>query len=126
MSNISVYMLCSHPDEVIAIEEAKNVFRKDYTELKIQANLLTSFEQNKPITIFDGEKKLIVEYALMLQQLDRAQSEYNLEAQGAEYIVYLPDSEVTKILNKKNLYILPFGKHYGTTKRTRKSYEISI
>lgn len=126
MSNISIYMLCSTPEEIVTPEETTSLFRKDYTELKIHANLLTSFEENKPISILDKNKTVVVKYALMLRQVSQSQNDFNLDTQGTEYIIYLPDSEITKLLNQKNLFILPFGKNYGVAKRVRKSYEINI
>ena len=97
--------------------------------------MLTTFEYNKPITILGSNRNLLIPYALLVQEEQSTTSLENDQfAQEAlthkQFVVYLPDKEIPKILDQKKLVILPYGKNYQLKKKRSvsrgRSYEISI
>ena len=127
MSNISMYMFMSSSPDQFELKNEPDLFREGYSELKIQGNLLTSFEENKPISILTRDKRVLVKYALLLKSVNSSSSDLNFgNNEDNQFIVYIPDTEITKLLNQKKLLLLPFGKTYGAPLKLRRSYEISI
>ena len=134
MSNVSIFMMSSESEQVI--EEKINSFQKreGYSEIRISAQMLTRFETNKPISILSNNKQLLIPYALLLDKdffsVEEEDQFDPITAKQDKYIIYLPNKDIPKILDKKKLVILPYGKNYKFKQQRvfkgKRSYEISI
>jgi hypothetical protein len=128
ISNIIVYLLSATPPEVqYQLEESIFQPRKDYIDLKIQANLNTSFIENKPISIISKNQKLFIPFAILRKQIIKGpQSDFSSSQSTNEFIVHIPKTKVQRLINMSNLDIIPYGIKIDLNKNIRASYEISI
>ncbi|MBT4793358.1 MAG: hypothetical protein HON90_17435 [Halobacteriovoraceae bacterium] len=131
ISNLSIYLLSSSGEvNPSSAPEDFSFEKKGYIELKIRANLLTSFELNKAISILNHKNELIVPYAQLREKLKKEQLEaLSPNPTTSEYIIYLPQKYISQVLQMKKKKILPYGVSYKKphhTKKQRSHYEITL
>lgn len=128
MSNFCVYILSqSHNVSEEQITE-QSYLRKDYTELKLYGDLMTSFTYLRPITILSKSKRTLVKYALLLQHFSEQNSQLDFQQhlKQTSYLIYLPNKDLSKVLGKKNLIFIPYRKNDLSTPLKKKSYEVLL
>lgn len=125
-SNVVVYLISSEPVEIpITVEEVTQT-RKGYIDISIQANLLTSFARNKPVSLISSDKSIYIPYALLTNEYAIPQDQTLMgESSKKKYGLYLPKKHLPTLLKGHILNIVPF-ENYNLTKVGRPSYEISI
>ena len=127
MSNISIYMLASGPNEELPEVSVSSYERAGYSEFRISAKNLTPFSHQRPITILDINKNIVIAYALLLEEVSESKvDDFSQKKETNEYIIYLPETEISKLINKNNLLILPYGKNYKSVRKRRNTYETII
>ena len=96
--------------------------------LRIEAQLKTRFEINKPISLFDAKNNQFYNRAILWEELKHENFEDNINAnRKSNYIILVPDNDVIKIINFKNIIIYPFLKnnpHLPKASNQGASYEI--
>ncbi len=105
------------------------IYRKDYVEIKVSAKLIVAYQENKEISIYDQYNKRIVPFAILVGKEAQGEQGQLLGAELThnEYIISVHMDYVDKIIQSKNLKLLPFKTNLkSTTKTTKDTHEITI
>ena len=126
-SNISVYLLSSAYIEEDHVIVPSIVERKDYIEMRVRANLLTSFSPNKPVTLISKSKHIYIPFAILTGEVNtpQEQGEFSNSPSVETYSIYLPEKYLPLLISNPLLSIIPYAKN-NISKAKRRIYEISI
>jgi hypothetical protein len=127
-SNISVYLLTSPSleNDLHAMPNPTFQIRKGYTEMRIRANLLTSYSHNKPISLISKNKSIYIPYGILTGvDTPTVPSEFSDPTSIGTYTVYLNKKFIPLLISNPTLNIIPYAEH-NITKAKRRNFEISI
>lgn len=127
-SHISAYLLyLPSSDNDVDLTKYSPITRHDHTEISISAALKTSFAIDKAITILSKDKKLLIPHAFLIErQTEENDLDFSTKTNNESYLVSIPTKLIEKIINRKGLIILPFGRYKFTSKKKRMNYEIVL
>lgn len=129
ISNLLIYLLADGNEGTIEYPQTDVILeRPDYKVFKVKAELQTKFEPNTPISIINKAKNLYIPHAILIEKGQQRPSEIDEDFEQKttnEFTIYIHKDFIPKLIEKKNLIILPhINKNLITKKRS--SYEISF
>lgn len=126
-SQICAYLFYgTSSNETQALQDDRIKPRKNYTEISIDADLKTSFEFNKPVTLISKQRKVIIPHAFLVSKVPQEDNSLSSLAKTTrKYVLSLPLKFVNKLLNQREIIILPYAQ-YKFSNQKRFSYEISF
>lgn len=123
LSNSSTYMLSSNsPIPVQKKLNTNKIERVDYITMRIQAELKTEFNTQKPVILVDKGHQTIIKNVFLLNQ-ENKEDEF-LESK-THYIVEIPNEKYALVSRMKKIEILPFNIEIKR-KNKRKNYEVTF
>lgn len=129
ISNILVYLLIGTQNEKRAIPNDQGMTRQDYVEVVLKGKLFTSFSELKEISLISSDNKIIIPFAVLLEQNGQELSSYESMdeiSHTTSYSIYLHKKYLNPNILQKQFKIFPFGTKLKVAQKTkqRRNYEI--
>jgi hypothetical protein len=132
ISNILIFLIFSQ-DGSAPTEDTKDYtnYREGFVKLKLQGMLHTDFEYNKPITIINKSRTIIIRHAILLEQMNNTDStDGDLLLPGTvkkdRVSIYVHKKHVPTLISLSHPIIVPFDSVLPTKRNKRRNYEILL
>lgn len=126
LSNASIFLMLSGDREMpTQCSHINKYTRKDYVNIKVNAELKTDFNINAPVTLTDSTMSFIVKHAFILKEYPQTTQMIGLTQKTKQYLVEVKKSDFNLLVSAKQIVIYSHEINIPT-KNKKRSYEINF